>query len=609
MKKILLSLFFVIIFMFGISSCNHGFDYDINNIPNNKEVTTNVNKVFGVNFPSTQNWCTTINSTINVHINANKNINKVQILLSNYNDSASVITLLNQADVKDGETVSFTFDVPTQYTNLYAAFINNKGQYYYKKFNIKDTDVYLETQSTRSSYRALSQNYNIPSITPEINGTVITYANQRNWLPGELFYTYDYQLLDCNDYESDFKEIFRDVIFNYFPNGRKYNNLPNIKKSGYYNESSYPITTGTEPIIISPVYKNDGGYYEVCFGELYYYYYDGNKDLTAQEIEALPKYKAFNLSDIYTNENNDNIAKLNAYALVYWGDGIPTIGTTGSYQFPTGYKIGFCYRSTTEINKRSNGSTYTDKSKQGELYNDGRLNYNINNYGSFKTSKLNATEPRMAWMSVNEHMFLCVESGTDTDFNDLIFEVEGGIEPIIIIPDNPENQFYTFCFEDNRLGDYDMNDVVLKGTRINKNHVQWTLMATGAMDSLYIYNIEGTHIKSSIEVHKIFNKPGQFVNTRKNDNTPYVTDIIEVSDNYSFLDVTTQPYIYDKNKNWIVKISRQGEDPHAIMIPYDFRWPLEQVCIKDAYLQFNNWGMQLIESTDWYKYPEENKVY
>ena len=110
-------------------------------------------------------------------------------------------------------------------------------------------------------------------------------------------------------------------------------------------------------------------------------------------------------------------------------------------------------------------------------------------------------------------------------------------------------------------------------------------------------------------VHKIFNKPGQFVNTRKNDNTPYITDIIEVSDNYSFLDVTTQPYIYDKNKNWIVKISRQGEDPHAIMIPYDFRWPLEQVCIKDAYLQFNNWGMQLIESTDWYKYPEENKVY
>jgi hypothetical protein len=134
-------------------------------------------------------------------------------------------------------------------------------------------------------------------------------------------------------------------------------------------------------------------------------------------------------------------------------------------------------------------------------------------------------------------------------------------------------------------------------------------MATGAMDLLYIYNVEGTHIKSTIEVHDIFGKPGQFVNTYKNDRTPYVTDIVEVPETYSFLDVTTQPYVYDKNNDWFVKISRIGEDPHAIMIPYDFRWPLERICIKNAYLQFNNWGMGLIEDTDWYKYPEEEKVY
>jgi hypothetical protein len=315
------------------------------------------------------------------------------------------------------------------------------------------------------------------------------------------------------------------------------------------------------------------------------------------------------LSEVYSNDVNNQIEKSKSYALVYWGDGQPEVGTEGSYEFPTGYKIGFVYRSTTEINKKSNGTTYTDKTKQGELYGDGRLNYNINSYGSFKSSKLGATEPRMAWMSVNEHMFLCVESGTDSDFNDLILEVEGGIEPIIIIPDDPENQFYTFCFEDQRLGDYDMNDVVLKGTRINKTHVQWTLMATGAMDLLYIYNVEGDHIKSTVEVHDIFGKPNQFVNTYKNDHTPYVTDIVEVPENYSFLDVTTQPYVYDKNKDWFIKIARKGEDPHAIMIPYNFRWPLEKICIKDAYLQFNNWGMKLIEDTDWYKYPQEDKVY
>ena len=45
------------------------------------------------------------------------------------------------------------------------------------------------------------------------------------------------------------------------------------------------------------------------------------------------------------------------------------------------------------------------------------------------------------------------------------------------------------------------------------------------------------------------------------------------------------------------------------MIPYDFRWPLERICIKDAYSRFNEWGQGIIEETDWYKFPNEEKVY
>ena len=30
------------------------------------------------------------------------------------------------------------------------------------------------------------------------------------------------------------------------------------------------------------------------------------------------------------------------------------------------------------------------------------------------------------------------------------------IKPIIIIPDEPEDNFYTFCYEDRNLGDYDL---------------------------------------------------------------------------------------------------------------------------------------------------------
>ena len=52
-----------------------------------------------------------------------------------------------------------------------------------------------------------------------------------------------------------------------------------------------------------------------------------------------------------------------------------------------------------------------------------------------------------------------------------------------------------------------------------------------------------------------------------------------------------------------------GEDPHGIMVPNDFHYPLEKVCIKDAYSEFNNWGQNPINSTDWYLTPNEGKVY
>lgn len=557
----------ILIFLIGLLiSCGNTLDF-------NDAIQSNSEQVFGVTFSSDQDWNTTTNSSITVN-----GVEKIQILASFQEDSIVDLRLLNESK---GGTI--TFDVPNNYSNLYAIIYNN-GIRTYKKFNLGETS--LKTRGTRGVISKIT-----PSGSPVITGTVESFANQRGWLPGEVFYTYNYVTEHSEDYSSDFKELFNDIIFNYFPNGRKYNNLPQIKKSGYYNENVYPITTGDKPIIISPVYKNDGGYHEISEAELYYYYFKG--DLTTSEIEALPKYRAVDLSEVYTNDNNCNILKDKSYVLVYWN------GNEGSYQFPAGYKIGFMYKSNT---------TYEKPKKQGEVYGDGRLNYNINKWGNFKSSGLGDTDPRMAWMSINEKMFLCIESGTDKDFNDLIVEVEGGIKPIIIIPDDPENQFYTFLFEDHRLGDYDLNDVVLKGCRVDETIVEWTLMACGASDELYIKGIDGNTINENTEVHELFKKQkGVFVNTQKGDNTPFVKDIVTVSKDFSFL--KNQPYIYDRTKDWEVRIATVGQDPHAIMIPYDFKWSLERICIKDSYPLFNNWGTNKIISTDWYKFPDENKIY
>ena len=554
MKKLYILLLAVL-----LSGCSqHDFDREV--------VNNNVKEIFGVSFPKSQDWCTTISDNITFNT---KGAYKVQVL--SYNKD-SIATILNEAIV-NSDIMTLYYDAPKDNLGIYLAYIYENGNY--------------KITSTRGI-----NEYVLPTGEFYISNIEDSYASQRGWIPGEKLYQVNRSLLmNSDDYDDEFKTLFRTLIFSYFRNGRAYNNLPLVKSSEYYNENIYPITTGDDPIIVSPVYKNDGGYKEVVNSDLYYYYFkeeDLGNDPVAY-LESLPKYKAIQFDECI--KADDEICKHASYALLYFED-----GEHGSFQFPKGYKIGFMVRAKT---------TAEGGKKQGELYGDGRLNNYINNYGSFKSSKLGVDGPRAAWLSLNDQMFLCFESGTDTDFNDIILEVEGGIEGIVNPPVIDYN-YYTFCYEDRRLGDYDMNDVVLKGKRINETTVEWTLMACGATDELYIKGINGKHIKENIEVHEIFGQ-NTLINVFKNQNIPSIVDTITVDKTFSFL--INQPVIYNKTKGWDVHISKQGEDPHAIMIPYDFRWPLEQICVKDAYLRFNEWGQNLVTSTDWYKYPEEELVY
>ena len=266
-------------------------------------------------------------------------------------------------------------------------------------------------------------------------------------------------------------------------------------------------------------------------------------------------------------KGDDVISKHAAYTVIYWGEGTPTETTTGSYQFPSGYKIGFMIRSKYTGNQGD---------KRGELYGDGRLNNKVNAKKPFSSSKLGVDGPRMGWMTVNGRMLLCCESGTDTDFNDIILEVEGGVEPIIVIPDIEDN-VYTFCFEDTPLGDYDLNDVVIKAKRINETTVEYSVIACGAYDRLRIKGINGRTINENTEVHALFGVFNEktYINTEASgERYGYVTNQVTVGKNFSFLDEDTQPYIYDETNG-----------------------------------QFNNWGRNKVTSTDWYLHPTEGKVW
>ena len=581
-------------------------------MPDNEEmvkeqITGNVKSVFGTTFDSEHDWCTTSSGEITVNkIPSNIKTVKLFAYITEEDGETSILSL-NESEMNGESEVKLVYDAPANNLGLYLAFISNDN------ITVMEAngDVVSYNSGEKAGTRTITTEYILPSVTPTIGTIEDSYAAQRGWINGEKLYSasdYSSQKINVADYSDDFKKVFRTVIFSYFKNGRNYNNLPLVIESGLYNDNCYPITTGDEPILVTPVYKSDKAKQygnEVYNSDLYYYYFkEDNVGSDPQAyFESLPKYKAIPFNECFGETEDDVIKKHGAYALIYWGDGTPTEGTVGSYQFPKGYKIGFMVRAKTDFVE--NGKPR----KQGELYGDGRLNNIINNYSecNFKSSKLGTDGPRCAWITVNGKMLLCFESGTDKDFNDIILEVEGGVEEIINIPDF-ESNIYTFCFEDTKLGDYDMNDIVIKAERLSSTQVKYSIVACGAYDQLKVMGINGSIINENAEVHKLFGVNGGYINTEKANAVPIV-DVVNVDSKFSFLNEDTQPYIYDMTTGETIRLSRKGEDPHGIMIPYDFKYPKEKICIKDAYEKFNNWGENRVTSTDWYVYPTEDLVF
>lgn len=534
----------------------HEFSYNPD-----ESIKNNVRSVFGVDFPEWQDWNSSESGIATVEPGS--------VLLACVQDTTGFPKLLK---INSGESSTLAYDIPA----------NNLGLYIERP---DGTVIKYRSSTTRSISATSRSESTLPASLPSLSGPSNTYSSDRSWpgfQKGTLWDMTPKPMTESSDYDEDFKDVMRAVIFTYFPNGRGYDNLPQIQESGYYNENSYPITTGEEPIVVSPIYRNDGTSKEVESCDLYYYYFPGNIEPTEDYIKSLPLYQAIHLADAI--KPNDILQKHQDYTLVYWdSEGNP------SWQFPVGYKIGFMLRE----NKASGNM-------KGELWLDGRLNTKVNYWGNFKTSGLGSTDPRGAWMTVNKHILMCWETGTDRDYNDLLLEVSGGIEPFDIPPVWP-SEFFMFCFEDQNLGDYDLNDVVIRGRRLSETKVEYALMSCGAHDELYLRGISGKRLNGDTEVHTIFGKePKTFINTVSHDlDTPIVRDTVTVSKDFSFL--TTQPWIYDKTRNTEVHIATAGQDPHAIMIPWDFEWPLERQCIKDAYPRFNSWGMGNVTDNDWYK--------
>ena len=301
--------------------------------------------------------------------------------------------------------------------------------------------------------------------------------------------------------------------------------------------------------------------------------------------------------------------------------------TAKSHAIPKGYRVGFMLRKTNKDNTAwkshyyawKNTSTFDNKAF-GECYGDGRLNSEINVFpGHFASGQgdnaMSPNDPRIALFVANQKTYLCFEDGSDSNYNDMIIEINNGVE-LVNDEIDPEPEAYTMCFEDRpATADYDLNDIVLRCVRTGETTLELSLIACGAADNVVIHGATGWAYNNQ-EAHDIFGVPAdatgtdRFVNTVRGAVTkPAVTATVTIDKNTTVPDYLKNIYIVNQTKQIIIRLAGQGEPPYAVIAPIEFDYPVEYQSVIYAYPKFAEWATNASTSKDWYLSPESEKTY
>ena len=630
-----------------------------------QEVKENAAKIFGEIDPK-QDWNSISNGTVSVTANANlSNIVKVQILTEApfLNNDAKV---LSEANVKNGDQVTLTYSAPNVYKQLVAACVDNKGVYYIQVFDVGQTSVsFAQAKQSNSARRALASDapdftsikLKAPQKSINTRRTESTDAKFSMWKDSKwndnMWVIADGQTFS-NGWKMDSPKagekadvannrgvIYRDIdgfaegelanveyIMNslfvkYADKDKKIkkNNAASVRNSAYnVSGFNYFETDGVNPVTVIPIQAYTDDFKQ---NHLFYYYFKPEDVIASgmdevEYIKQLPKYMAIQVERIQTTveKNAGTYYRRQEFLLPFYKNNPVEGDNEASAIFPKGYKVGFLNLKTVNI------GTYDITNKiYGCTYGDGRLNYEINHYGDFLSAMdtslgglfeggMTWTDPRISIFTANGKTYMCFEEGSDCNFSDMVIQIGGGLNIIDETPE-PEAEIYTMCFEDRpATADYDLNDVVLRCTRVDNTTLKLTLAATGANDDVVIHGASGWTYNDK-EVHEIFGlTEKQFVNTVKDGNTKDVVSAnVTVSAGVTIPDFLKNIFIENRSSGKIVKIAQAGEPPFAIIVPGDFDYPLERVSIINAYGNFAGWAQNMTTNKDWYIYPEEGKVY
>ena len=190
-------------------------------------------------------------------------------------------------------------------------------------------------------------------------------------------------------------------------------------------------------------------------------------------------------------------------------------------------------------------------------------------------------------------------------------------------PDPTPAQTYTYAFEDlnKEVGDYDMNDVVLKCSAPINGEITVQLVAAGAVKNLYVYfNNKQTGQRIALfdgkEVHAALGvEAGVLVNT--NPQSDVIGKVCEqkISVNDGFLFVNHGDFYIVDDQNREAHISKftvgfqPGDAPYGILVPIAWKYPKEWVKITTAYPEFAAWAGGDDTASGWYTHPSSSNVY
>ena len=402
------------------------------------------------------------------------------------------------------------------------------------------------------------------------------------------------------------------------------NNARIIRKSPYVTQNNNCVySDGINPITLIPIQSFNT---EFKLDRIFYYFYKPSEVPAGMSevdyIKSLPKFKAIQVERIQssTDGGNGTLYRKQEFLLPYI-KGTPQEGVNeASAIFPKGYKIGFLCQ------KNKEGDYNYGDNLHGCVYADGRLNVEVNHIKGHFLSAIDKTlggntkegmqfdDPRMAMFTANNKTYICVEDGADCNFSDIVLEIGGGVDQL---EEEPEvlTEAYTMCFEDRlETADYDLNDVVLRCSRVDNTTLELTLVATGANDNVYIHGAEGCEFNDQ-EVHAIFGiitteKSNRFVNTEiGGTECAPVSSKVTVSEGVTIPQYLKNIYIENRSTGKEIRIPKQGEPPYAIIVPQDFEYPMEHTRITEAYGKFLEWARNANQDKDWYVFEDANQIF